>query len=182
MERTIFIIVAFLFITNSFANAGNIMMSLDGVLLFSSLGFYCLSAADAIDITNENKNLYNAGAVLSFGLALGSIYKGLFSNDEMPPNINPPRSTIMKILPILSGSYFMYISLTNNPGNNLTEDGKYYYNTGKYCMATFGFLQLLTGIIGPPKFSDLSFNKNDASIISPVVMNDYLGLTIAKVF
>lgn len=166
-------------------------MGIYGGLLFSSIGFYGLSATYSNNIEKNTKTTYTAVSAVSFILALRSFYKGLFSSGDLPtPPKDFKRSPDMKgnkFMPILTGSALMYLSLSNNPSSDLSDESKSYYNTGKGCAALLGFLVFVDGIFAPGMDKlqgSYSYNYENSKVVSlaPVLCPGYLGLSLSKMF
>lgn len=147
MKKSICSIAALTIISVFIRSAGaqeTMFNHLTSGVLFWSVGFFALSSVYAKDMDDSSKNLNRAVVLLSFGLGTSSFYKAATIKEDKGKYENLDDRLVggYKIQGIIYGSLFIYMGLNAGTADELSDEGRRYYDIGKAGIVAVGLISL----------------------------------------
>ena len=142
-------------------------------LLFTSIGFFSLSTAYYKDIQENSRNITKGVSLVFLGFGVNSFYKASIVKDEKDEYAKFDDRLLagLRFQNIFNGLIFLYVASNIHASDDITEEGRLYFDIGRYTMVSCGILSFVKAFwVYRTKKIDIETKEN---IIDNSVLNSY---------
>jgi hypothetical protein len=142
-------------------------------LLFTSIGFFSLSTAYYKDIQENSRNITKGVSLVFLGFGVNSFYKASIVKDEKDEYAKFDDRLLagLRFQNIFNGLIFLYVASNIHASDDITEEGRLYFDIGRYTMVSCGILSFVKAFwVYRTKKIDI---ETKGKIIDNSVLNSY---------